>query len=67
MNALTIAPLPSGDLDTTDLFCGAGGSGLGAHAAGVQLEQTAQLGNAVTPSASEWLYNQCAKVLGRAA
>ncbi len=25
------------DMDTTDLFCGAGGSGLGAHAAGVTL------------------------------
>jgi|GEM_PF-4516582 len=44
----------------TDLFCGAGGSGLGAAAAGVQLtitkrEQVAQLGNGVTPPAGEWL------------
>ncbi len=31
----------SSEMDTTDLFCGAGGSGLGAHAAGVHLHLAA--------------------------
>ena len=42
-------------ITVTDLFCGAGGSGLGAQVKGNKREQVRQLGNAVTPPAAEWL------------
>lgn len=63
-------------ISVTDQFCGAGGSSLGAHKAGLDMafpsqyvvlgtkrEVVKQFGNAVTPPAMEFLIQRCVESL----